>query len=113
MACCVAQRLALSSRCTLPNSSVAQSTEQELGKDKEECPQGPAHPDGRLGSRQEGVCVREDLGGALSPGPHLQRLCPHPWGASELSHILWREVFGKSDSCQDAAASVTNTGKSI
>lgn len=82
------------------SSSVAQSTEQELGEDKEECPQGggTAHPDRRLGSTQ-GVCVGEDLGGALSPEPHLQRLCPHPQEASELSHILWKEMFGKSDSC--------------
>lgn len=38
MACSVALRLPLMHRCALPGSSAAQPTEQELGKDKEECP---------------------------------------------------------------------------
>lgn len=38
MACSVALRLPLIHRCALPSSNAAQPTEQELGKDKEECP---------------------------------------------------------------------------
>lgn len=102
MACCVAQRLTLPSRCALPAPVLPSLQSRSLGKIRKSALRwggGAAHPDRRLGSRHEGVCVGEDLGGALSPGPHLQRLCPHPQGASELSHILWREMFGKSDSC--------------